>query len=295
MKLVIGMPAFNEEKNVKSMIEGIKKLSGTIIVCNDGSNDDTAKIASDLGATVISHHKNLGYGEAIKSIFSKFLDVGGDILVTIDADGQHDPSDIEKIIQPVIEYQADLVIGSRFLNSQVSRIPSYRKLGIDAITKITNIGIEQKITDSQSGFRAYTRKAIEQINLNESGMGISTEIIIKARSKKLKICEVPINISYDGDTSTQNPLLHGTSVMISTIKYTTIGRPLLFFGLPSLIFLALGITFSYFSISFYSEVGRLNTNLTIVSITFIMMGLIFFIAAILLFTIVTLFKEGKNN
>ena len=209
MKIVIGIPAYNEEKNIASVLIKLKKISQDIIVCNDGSNDLTGKIAKELGAIVIEHKKNLGYGSAIKSIFLKAHEINADVLVTFDADGQHRIEDINTILEPIKNNSADIVIGSRFLNNN-QEIPTYRKMGIKAITKLTNVTGGTKITDSQSGFRAYNKRILDKIIPQESGMGISTEILIKAQKADFKITEVPITILYDGDTSTHNPIISQT-------------------------------------------------------------------------------------
>ena len=294
MKIIMGIPAFNEEKNIAGIITRLKKITDTIIVCDDGSTDLTSDISKEAGATVINHKKNLGYGAAIKSIFLKSKDLDGDILVTFDADGQHRIEDIENVVKPIIDGNSDLVIGSRFLDESEKEVPQYRKVGIKIITKITNTTIKEKLTDSQSGFRAYSKKVLHELNPSELGMGISTEILIKASAKNFKISEVPIKITYDGNTSTHNSVTHGTSVILSTIKFTSIQRPLTFYGIPSVIFLIIGCIFTYSAIQYYVDVGRLSTNLTIVGATTILIGTVLLITAILLFSLVTLVREGKD-
>ena len=293
MKVIIGIPAFNEEKNIAVLIIQLKKIADKIIVCNDGSTDLTSKIAEELGATVINHEKNLGYGAAIKSIFLKSKNLGGDILVTFDADGQHRIEDISRVINPIINGESDLVIGSRFLDESKKEVPKYRKVGINVLTKITNATIKKQLTDSQSGFRAYSKKVLNELNPAELGMGISTEILIKASTKNFRISEVPIKIIYDGDTSTHNPISHGSSVLFSTIKYTSIEHPLKFYGIPSMIFFAIGVFFTYYSIEYYAEVGRLNTNLALVSAGSMLTAIVLFITCILLYSLVSVVRE-KN-
>ena len=114
LKIVIGIPAYNEEKNIGVIILKLRKITDNIIVCNDGSSDMTGEIAEKLGAIVVNHPKNLGYGAGIKSIFQKAREMNSDILVTFDADGQHRVEDIKPIIEPILKNQADIVIGSRF-------------------------------------------------------------------------------------------------------------------------------------------------------------------------------------
>ena len=294
MKIIVGIPAFNEEKNIASIITKLSTIADTILVCNDGSTDLTSTIAEKIGAVVINHEKNLGYGAAIRSLFLKAKELDGDILVTFDADGQHRIEDIKNVIKPVVNEEADLVIGSRFLDESEKEVPQYRKVGIKVITKITNASIKKQLTDSQSGFRAYSKKIISELNPSEMGMGVSTEILIKASSKDFRIVEVPIKIIYEGDTSTHNPITHGSSVIISTIKYTSLQRPLTFYGIPSVIFLIIGGAFSYLAIQFYVEIGRLNTNLTIIGASTVLIGVVLLITAILLFSLVSIVREGKD-
>ena len=293
MKIIIGIPAFNEEKNIASIITKLMNITDSIIVCNDGSSDLTSEIAERMGAVVINHKKNLGYGGAIRSIFLKAKELDGDILVTFDADGQHRIEDIENVTTPIINQEAELVIGSRFLDDSEKEVPQYRKVGIKVITKITNASIKEKLTDSQSGFRAYSKNVVDELNPSELGMGISTEILIKASSKNFKITEVPIRILYSGDTSTHNPISHGSSVILSTIKYTSIEHPLKFYGIPSIIFFIIGISFTYLTAQYYAEIGRLSTNLTIVAAGTILIAVVLLITSILLYSLVSVVRE-KN-
>ena len=293
MKIIVGIPAFNEEKNIAVLIIQLKKIADKIIVCNDGSTDLTSKIAEELGAIVINHEKNLGYGAAIRSLFLKSRDLDGDVLITFDADGQHRIEDINKVINPIINGKSDLVIGSRFLDENKQEVPSYRKVGIKVITKITNATIKKQLTDSQSGFRAYSKKVLNELNPSELGMGISTEILIKASAKNFRISEVPIKIIYNGDTSTHNPISHGSSVLLSTIKFTSIEHPLKFYGIPSMIFFAIGLLFTYLSIEYYADIGRLNTNLTLVSAGSILIAVVLLLTGILLYSLVSVVRE-KN-
>jgi len=290
LKITIGIPAYNEEKNIASIITKLKKITDSIIVCDDGSSDMTSDISKNLGAIVITHKKNMGYGVAINSIFQKAKELNIDLLVTFDADGQHRVEDIEKVVEPIKNNTADLVIGSRFLDKK-SNVPNYRKIGIKVITKITNVSIKKKLTDSQSGFRAYNKQVLSQISPSDIGMGISTEILIKSSSKGLRIMEVPVTILYSGDTSTHNPVSHGTSVLLSTIKFTSIEHPLKFYGIPSVIFLIIGGIFTTLAIQYYIDVGRLNSNLTLIGGGAVLIGIIFLICAILLYSLVSVVRE----
>ena len=292
MKITVGIPAYNEEKNIAKIIVELKKIADQIIVCNDGSTDSTSIIAESLGAIVIKHPKNLGYGSAIRSIFLKAREINSEVLVTIDADGQHKIEDIKKVVKPIVDGQADISIGSRFLDKH-DNAPKYRKLGINIITKVTNSSLSEKITDAQSGFRAYNNKVLQSLTPSDSGMGISTEILIKSSSLGFKIVEVPTEIQYEGNTSTQNPISHGTEVLMSTLKYISIERPLRFYGIPSFIFFVIGLTFTFSSIQYYAEIGRLNPNVSLVAVGTLLIAVILAVTAILLYSLVSVVREGK--
>ena len=294
MQIVIGIPAYNEEKNIAKILLKLQTVTSKIIVCNDGSSDMTGEIAEKIGAIVINHPKNLGYGAGIRSIFLKAKELNPDILVTFDADGQHRIEDIQKVIDPIIKGDADIVIGSRFL-SKNENVPTYRKLGINVITKIANITTKQKITDSQSGFRAYNKKAIQEINPSDYGMGVSTEILIKADKKELKITEVPIVVLYEGDTSTHHPVSHGISVILSTMKFISIEHPLKFYGITGLGFLIVGLFFTIWTIQAFTETRQIITNIALIGMGTTLTGVILIVTAILLFSLVSVVRERHNG
>ena len=292
MKVIIGIPAFNEEKNIGSIITNLKKKYEHVLVCDDGSSDSTAIVASDMGANVVKHSKNLGYGAAIKTIFNEAKKTDCDILVTFDADGQHEINEINDILQPIIENTADIVIGSRFLG-ETKHLPKYRKFGIKTITGLTNVMTGSNISDSQSGFRAYSRKILKEISPTESGMGISTEILIKATKKKMRITEIPITISYENNSHSKEPISHGTSVIISTVKHVAIERPLLYYGVTGLFFLGIGLIFGMWALQIYSEQQVFMTNVALIGICGIILGTILLISGTILFSIANLIRENK--
>ena len=294
MQVVIGIPAYNEEKNIAKIIVKLQNIANKIIVCNDGSTDLTSEISNKMGAIVINHPKNLGYGAAIKSLFSKARELDADVLITFDADGQHRIEDINKVLEPIEHNNADIVIGSRFLDKKM-KIPAYRKFGINAITKMSNITTKKKITDSQSGFRAYNKKSLQEIIPSDNGMGVSTEILIKANKKSLRVIEVPIIILYEGETSTHNPMSHGISVMLSTMKFISIEHPLKFYGIPGLIFLLTGFIFIIWAIQVYTEYGLIITNITLVGIGATIVAMMFLMTSIILYSLVNVVREGKNR
>ena len=294
LQIVIGIPAYNEEKNIAPIITKLKKITDKIIVCNDGSSDLTGEIAEKLGAIVVNHSKNLGYGAGIQSIFLKAKELNSDLLVTIDGDGQHRIEDINLIMEPIIKDEADIVIGSRFLN-QVDSIPRYRKFGIKSITKVTNVSMREKITDSQSGFRAYNKKVLAELTPSDYGMGISTEILIKASKKRFRIKEVPITVLYEGKTSTHHPLPHGISVILSTMKFISIERPLKFYGLPGLSFLGIGLFFIVWTLQIFAGSRQIVTNISLIGIGSTIVGMMLIMTAIMLYSIVNVVREQHRS
>ena len=293
MKITIGIPAYNEEKNIAGIISKLKKYTDSIIVCDDGSSDLTGDISEQLGAIVIKHSKNRGYGAAINSLFLKAKELESDVFLTLDADGQHRVEDIPIVTDPIIKNEVDLVIGSRFLDTKSEEMPNYRKVGIKIITKITNLSIKEKLTDSQSGFRSYSRKALQEITPTDDGMGVSTEILIKASNLELKVAEVPIKVNYNGETSTHDPVSHGTSVILSTIKFTSIHNPLKFYGIPAIIFLIIGLSFVAWTVQIYAESQQIITNVSLIGIGCVVIGTVFLMTAVILFSIVTVVNDKK--
>ena len=289
----MGVPAYNEEKNIAGIIQKLSEIADTIIVCNDGSTDNTGKIAEKMGAVVITHERNMGYGGAIRSLFLKARELESDMLVTLDSDGQHRISDVLPVVEPIIKNQADLVIGSRFLTENQEDMPKYRKIGIKMITSLANSSLEDSVSDSQSGFRAYGKNILSNITPSENGMGVSNEILMKVSKKGFKIAEVPIIVSYEGDTSTQNPISHGASVTFSTLKFISIDHPLKFYGIPGLVFLAIGLIFTVMTIQGFTETRQIILGTAVIGVGTIIFGTVLMMTSILLYSVVNLIRE-KN-
>ena len=293
MEITIGIPAYNEEKNIAEIIKKLQKITSKIIVCDDGSSDSTGKIAKEMGVLVVRHEKNLGYGAAIRSIFLKAREEKSESLFTLDSDGQHRIEDIQTVIEPIKNGKSDLVIGSRFLDDNGKNVPKYRKMGIKILTTLANTSLKQNITDSQSGFRGYGKRVIEEITPSESGMGVSNEILIKASKRGFQITEVPIIILYDGDTSSQNPISHGSSVVISTLKFISMEHPLKFYGIPGSIFLTIGLIFLIYTIQLFTETSQILLSSAIIGVSSVIFGSILLMSAVLLYSMVNLIRH-KN-
>jgi len=292
--IVVGIPAYNEEKTIARVVLLAQRYADTVVVCDDGSQDMTADIARKLGAMVIAHDKNMGYGVALQSLFRKANALNTDILVTLDADAQHDAREIPNLIQPIVDSRADVVIGSRFIEGR-NEIPSYRRLGIKLLTKLTNGG-KKDFSDAQCGFRAYNRRALENIITYEQGMGASAEILMKAGDEGLTVAEVPVQVHYkDLDTSTHNPLRHGLSVFLAIIKLVVEEHPLIYLGLPGMVLLAVAVLFGIWTMQLYTIEGRIVTNVALVTIAFGLAGIFAIFTAITLFAIARLAEKATRR
>jgi glycosyltransferase involved in cell wall biosynthesis len=217
-RIIAVIPCLNEAQFIRNIVTRARRYVDEVIVVDDGSTDNTALAASGAGATVIAHKSRQGAGAATRTAFEAAKTFEADVLVTLDGDGQHNPDEIPQILDPIIRGEADLVIGSRFLNPHLEDVPRYRKFGIDVITWLYNIGSQTKVTDSQSGFRAYSRRLVEEINITEDGFGFSVQVLIQARKKDFVITEVPVSCIYHADGSTINPISHGLGVAFSVLK-----------------------------------------------------------------------------
>ena len=296
-KIIICMPAYNEEKNIASLVKEAMKFGTEILVYDDGSTDNTYSLALNAGAKVIHGKMNRGYGVAIRSLFMNAKASDAEIMVTIDSDGQHDVNQIPEVIEPILRGEADIVIGSRFINQNDTKmIPRYRRIGIRAITRVTKHVSYPNITDSQSGFRAYNRKALEILDLAEEGMMISTEILNRASENKLVVKEIPVTVKYDVEhPSTQNPVMHGLSVLANAIQLFSFKRPLLFYGLPGIALLIAAAFFASSTIELFSETRYVSTNMILVSVGLSLIGVVLIATGAVVYTLIALFKGRIKN
>lgn len=291
-KVVACLPAFNEESKIAKVVLKAQRHVDLVVVVDDGSEDETALIAEKLGARVIRHGRNIGYGGAIRSCFEAARELKADVMVTLDADGQHDPDDIPRLVEPITQGKADMVIGSRMLNRVPDGTPHYRSMGIRLITKLSGLDSVVKVTDAQSGMRAYGPKAIAVINPAELGMGASTEILGHMDLLSLNVQEIPISVAYSGSgTSTHNPIFHGLDVLASMVKFTSIRHPLLFYGALGIVSILISLVFSAWTLSIYFAEKRIVTNLLIISVTTGIAGISSLFMGVLLFVLISVVRE----
>lgn len=287
------LPAYNEEITMGSIIAKCKKYTDNVIVVDDGSTDSTYEISQACGATVIKNAQNLGKGAAIKTAFSHIKTLDIDIIAILDADGQHNPDDIPKIVFPILNKEADMVIGSRFVNKeQYEDVPKQRRFGNKVLAFVSNMGEEIKITDTQSGFRAFSKKSIEIFKFDQKGMSIESEMLEDAKNAKLTIKEVPIGCKYgELDTSTEGSVYHGFSVLNYILKIVRKKHPLLFFGLPGLISLVVGLFLGAWTMSGYYSNGSFWVGKAMVSVLFVLTGVLFIFSALIMDSINNIMKR----
>jgi glycosyltransferase involved in cell wall biosynthesis len=282
------IPAYNEENHIADVIKKSLLYVDQVVVCDDGSTDDTAKIAKSTGAIVISQ-SNQGYGAAISTLFDYARRNNAKIMVTLDSDGQHNPEQIPLLLDAIITHGVDVSVGSRFLGD--TEASGYRKAGIKIITSAANYGTNLKISDSQSGFRAYSRKAISTIHPTEQGMSVSTEILLKISNKGLSLAEVPISIIYGPDTSEHNSVSHGVSVLMNTLKYISIKHPIKFYGIPGLLLTILGVILGGVFLDAYLNDQVVFYGSLLGAVVLFLLGAILSVTAIILFSIANLIRD----
>jgi len=283
------IPAYNEEQHISDVVKSSLPHVDRVVVCDDGSTDNTAKVARDAGATVISQ-KNLGYGAAISTLFEYARKENAQIMVTLDGDGQHNPDQIPLLVNAILSHNVDVAIGSRFLDNS-TKAPGYRKTGIKIITSASNYGTNFKVSDSQSGFRAYGKNAIDAIHPTEQGMSVSTEILLKISNKGLSVAEVPITVSYDGDTSEQHSVPHGVAVLANTLKYVSIKHPLKFYGIPGIALIIAGMIMGGIFLDAYLNQKTVFYGSLLSSVVLFLFGAILSVTAIILFTMANLIRD----
>lgn len=287
-RILVCIPSYNAESTIEEAIKSCKKFATDILVINDGSSDNTEEIARNAGADIITHKQNRGYGGAIKTGLEEGLKRNAKVTITFDADLQHDANDIPKVIQPILSDEADIVIGSRFLEES-DDVKSYRKFGIKFITKLVNSFSGSDIQDAESGLRAYSLDTLKTIvpTLETEGMGMSAEILLKAAVQKLKIIEVSRKEMYpDGvKTSSKNPLRHGLGVILTIFKLIVENKPLPAFGIPSLVFFVASGINSIYVIEFYNQMGRLPVGMTVFTLLLVSVGFFLILAAVILYVL----------
>jgi glycosyltransferase involved in cell wall biosynthesis len=292
-KIVVGIPCYNEENTIAKVVARIPKIVNEIIVIDDGSSDMTASIASALNCRVISHPRNLGKGAAMRSLFLEARRVGADVLITLDGDGQHDVTDIPNILSPILKGECDIAIGARLNPDSCSDMPRYRKMGTVILNSVINsVYNGLSVRDTQSGFRAYNKKAFSKIMPGEESIGVDTEILAIAANLGLRISEYPTKIKYNGlETSTHNPIRHSLDVILTTLKIFSLHHPLMFYGVTSLAFFISSLIAGLWTLAVFERTGKLLLNFAFMTVACFVISSVMIGIGILIFSLKTAIRE----
>ena len=288
LRTVAAIPCFNEERFIGSVVIKTRDYVDEVVVIDDGSTDMTATVAERAGARVVSHQSNQGKAAALNTAFEQAREEGWDVMVLLDGDAQHDPADIPRLLEPVMSDRADIVVGSRFLHPE-SRIPRVRALGQRVLTFVTNLGAEVRLTDSQSGFRAFSSRAIESLSFSEKGFSVESEMQFLAKESGLAVEEVPVGVEYH-EAPKRSPVAHGVGVLNSVVGLISRRYPLVFFGLPGLVLLAIGLWQGWRVMDLYNTHDEFYIGPALLAVLLCSVGSLSIFTGLILYTIRSFFK-----
>lgn len=274
------IPAYNEERFIGSLVLAVRPYVDQVVVIDDGSCDRTAAIAEMAGATVVQHQVNQGKAAGVNTGFAYIRRLNPSAVVMLDGDGQHCAEDIPVVLAPVREGSADIVVGSRFLQVK-SDIPVYRQIGQIGLTLATNLASGVRVSDSQSGYRAFSVRALEELCFGQGGFSIESEMQFQAREHKLQIVEVPIKVIY-AERAKRNPFSHGMQVVNSITRMVGQTRPLLYFGMAGLVLLLIGTALGLYIVDIYAKTHILAVGYGLITVMLCMIGVLLFFAGLML-------------
>lgn len=253
-RLVVFIPALNEEGTIASVIQSIPQdIPGiqaiTVVVVNDGSTDKTEDVASEAGAIVVSHGRNLGLADAFRTGIRTCLEMQADIAISIDADLQFDPDEIRNLVKPILDDQADFVVGDRFYGTGRPRnMPLIKYLGNKMMTKAVNYASHGKFSDVSSGYRAYSHEALLHLNV-QSSFTYTQESFIELAAKGLRIIQIPVTVRYYEARESRisaNLFRYGFRTLLTIVRTTRDYAPFSIFGTLALIFILPGMVAGLF-------------------------------------------------
>jgi glycosyltransferase involved in cell wall biosynthesis len=291
--VLIAIPAHNEDRYIGSVVLKLRAADYQVLVIDDGSTDRTAEIAAAAGARVIQHSRNLGKAAAVRTAFSYARAEDVDALVLLDGDSQHDPFEVARVVQPVLDGRADMVVGSRFAGLS-SRIPRWRRVGQHALTLATNVGSGVPVSDSQSGFRAFSRRALEGMRLQHVGFSVESEMQFEAKALDLVVEEIPISVHYDVSVK-RNPVSQGLNVLDAVLRLVAQHRPLLFFSAPGLLCVLAGVALGVHVVRIYEATLTLAVGYSVLTVLLSVVGVLATFIGIMLHTIRALFVEFSQR
>jgi glycosyltransferase involved in cell wall biosynthesis len=269
--IIAVIPAYNEERFIGSVVLKTRQYADAVIVVDDGSMDATGKIAEAAGAVVVQHRQNLGKGVALSTGFCRARELEPAVVVTLDADGQHLPEEVTRVVAPVLDGQADIVVGSRYLEKK-SKVPLHRIWGHIVFNFLTNRVSGVPVTDSQSGFRAFSPLALCALSsFHSNGFSVESEMQLQAREHSLRVTEVPVTIHYC-DKPKRPVVIHGLMVLNGILRLMGQQHPLLFFGLPSTMILLAGLLWGIRVVGVYGRTQVLAVGYALLSMLLFIIG-----------------------
>ena len=290
------IPAYNEENNIGKILDQAFRHVEQVIVCDDGSTDRTNEIARRKGATVVRNPQNMGKGRALQSCFRLADRIAPDVVVMMDADGQHNPEDIPRLVAPILDCEADLVIGSRYVEGSSTDAPLYRRVGL-SIVNAFNQSASDGVKDTQSGFRAFNKDALRLFtDISENGFGVETEQLSIARRFGLRIMEVPTTIRYEGldNTSKKDPVSHGLELVMVAIKLLVQDKPLLMIGFPGILFICTSLFTGYLFVRDYQLTSYFSVPMALITFTFLTIGTLLILCSLIFYALYLLKIEIKK-
>ena len=287
------LPAYNEEISIGSVVLRTKQYADRVIVIDDGSSDRTAEVAALAGAQVLRHPENRGKGAALKTGFASLN--GDGVIVTIDTDGQHDPADIPHLVAPILAGQADMVNGSRYLNGNKKDTPLYRRLGQKVLDIFSNMDSGLSVTDSQSGFRAFSGAAKGIFRFRQNGLAIESEMLADAAAAGLRVQEVEIGVRYDVDGSSEHPVAHGVRVLVKVLHDMELRRPLYYFTAPGILMAGAGILMGLDFLQTFYRGGSLYYGPVLFMMMLTLVGSFMALTGVILHSISRIMNECKSE
>lgn len=270
--IVAIIPALNEERFIGSVVLVARQYADVVLVVDDGSHDRTAELAERAGARVVHLSHQSGKGHAMNAGFQYARRYRPAVYVVLDADAQHDPAEIPALVGPVLSGEADVVVGSRFLGIH-SAIPWWRQLGQHALTAATNAASGLHLTDSQTGYRAFSPTAVDALQFHSDGLSVESEMQFQFSQKRLRVVEVPVHVQYlDGNK--RNPVVHGLRVVDTIIGLVARKRPLLFFGVPGLLLAVAGLYVGLLALRLSNEMHSVPVGTAMLSTLLLLFGLV---------------------
>lgn len=291
--IVVAIPAYNEDRFIGSLVLKLRARDRRILVIDDGSTDATADLAEAAGATVVRHEHNQGKMAAVQTAFEHARRMGAEVLVLLDGDSQHEPADVDGLVEPILSGDADMVVGSRFAGVR-SEIPRWRVAGQHALTMATNVGSGLRLTDTESGFRAFSRRALEEMRFTGSGFAIEPATQFQAKARGWKVVEVPIHVHYELPMK-RNPVLHGVGQVDAILRLIAEHRPLLFFGVPGLLILLAGLGLGLQVVRIYDASQQLAVGYSLITVLLVIVGILASFVGIMLHAIRDLVEEALDR